>query len=479
MNEDSSPSDLARQLRVEVARYPAGQRIATSRELVARYRVSASTVARAIAELAREGLVEARPGAGVFRAAATAQSPAAGDTSWQEVVLATSADSVIAVPDRAAGADGLLATLAVPPVQVIDLNGAYPHPSLQPGQALGAALSRAGRRVGSWSRPPVEGIPELRDWFAREIGGTLARENIIVCPGGQAALATTVRALSHPGEAILVESPTYPGTLAAARNAGLRPVPVPVDAEGMRTDLLASALGRSRARIIVVQPLFQNPTGASLSQQRRTELIDVARQHGAFVVEDDFARYVGHADAAPPPPPMVTSDEDGVVVHIRSLTKPTSPNLRVAALAARGPVVDHLRAATIVDTFFVPRPLQEAALDLVTAPVWPRHLRRLSHALAERRGAASQTIGAHLGDTVLGPAPAGGFHLWLHLPAGLVDRDVAATALRAGVAVTPGRRYFATDPPPGRLRISYCAAATIGQVTQGLTILGNSLLDRS
>lgn len=89
---------------------------------------------------------------------------------------------------------------------------------------------------------------------------------------------------------MLVESPTYPGVLAVARAAGLRPVPVPVDPEGVRTDLLADAFAATGARVFVCQPLFQNPTGAVLSAARRPEVLAIARAAGAFVVEDDFAR---------------------------------------------------------------------------------------------------------------------------------------------------------------------------------------------
>src|SRR2546421_1709489 len=101
---------------------------------------------------------------------------------------------------------------------------------------LGRALPRAARRSGAWDRPPVGGVPELRDWFASDIGGGLGRHDILICGAGQSALATTLRALGQPGDPVLIESPTYPGTIAAAHAAGLRTIPVPLDNEGLRTD---------------------------------------------------------------------------------------------------------------------------------------------------------------------------------------------------------------------------------------------------
>jgi DNA-binding transcriptional MocR family regulator len=110
-------------------------------------------------------------------------------------------------------------------------------------------------------------------------------------------------------------------------------------------------------------------------------VLRIAREAGAFVIEDDFARHLGHAGAAPLPPPLAAADADGVVVHIRSLTKVTAPSMRIAALTARGPAFDRLRNVQVIDSFFVPRPLQEAALDLIGSPLWRTHLRTVAGAL--------------------------------------------------------------------------------------------------
>ncbi|MGK5501109.1 PLP-dependent aminotransferase family protein, partial [Streptomyces sp. URMC 125] len=392
MQDSSSVAQLVAALRKDLHRYSEGEKLPSSRELVSRYRVSPVTVSRAISALAAEGLVVSRPGTGVFRSVPPRTAGPPGDVSWQDVALsADPSPAPVDASSRSAGAEGLLATLTPPPPEVIDLGGGYLHPVLQPESALAAALARAGRRPGAWSRPPVEGIAELRHWFARDIGGPdgrLGASDVLITAGGQSALTTALRALASPGAPVLVESPTYPGLLAVARAAGLRPVPVPVDADGVRTDLLAEAFRATRARAFVCQPLFQNPTGAVLSPQRRREVLRIARSHSAFVLEDDFARRLVHADTPRLPPPLAADDPDGLVVHVRSLTKATSPSLRIGALAARGPVYERLRAIQVIDSFFVPRPLQETALELVGSPAWSRHLRSLAAALRDRRTAA-------------------------------------------------------------------------------------------
>lgn len=428
--------------------------------------MSPVTVSRALAQLAAEGLVVTRPGAGAYRAEARPASAPAGDTSWQEVAL--SADGAADLVPRTVDAAGVVVSLAAPPPGVIEFNGGYLHPSLQPERAMAAALSRAGRRPGAWGRPPLDGLPELREWFARGIGGAVTAAEVLITAGGQAALTTALRALAPPGAPVLVESPTYPGMLAIARAAGLRPVPVPVDADGVRPSLLADAFRATGARVFVCQPLFQNPTGAVLAPQRRAEVLRIAREAGAFVIEDDFVRRLVHEDAPPLPRPLAAEDPDGVVVHVGSLTKATSPSFRVSALAARGPVLERLRAIQIVDTFFVPRPLQEAALELVGSPAWPRHLRAVSTQLKTRRDAMTSALLTGLPQLSLPHIPSGGYHLWLRLPDGADDSSLVAAALRAGVAITPGRPYFSAEPTAAYVRLSFAAVAGVGEIGEGV-----------
>ncbi|MFB7427089.1 PLP-dependent aminotransferase family protein [Streptomyces hydrogenans] len=465
MHERSSVAELAKTLKAELDRYSLGGKLPSSRALVERYRVSPVTVTRALAQLAAEGLVVTRPGAGAYRAETPAPA-ATGDTSWQE--LALSADAATELVPRAVDASGVLVTLAAPPPGVVEFNGGYLHPSLQPERALSAALARAGRRPGAWGRPPTDGLTELREWFAREIGGGVTGAEVLITAGGQSALTTALRALAAPGTPVLVESPTYPGMLAVARAAGLRPVPVPTDADGIRPDLLEAAFRATGARVLVCQPLFQNPTGALLPPDRRREVVRIARAAGAFVVEDDFARRLVHEDAGPLPAPLAADDPDGVVVHVCSLTKITSASLRVGALAARGPVLERLRAIQVVDSFFVPRPLQEAALELVGAPAWSRHLRTVSQELRARRDTLAAAVALRLPELALPQLPSGGHHLWLRLPDALPEPALLAAALRAGVAVAPGRPYFCAEPPAGHIRLSFAGVAGPTEIAEGV-----------
>jgi DNA-binding transcriptional MocR family regulator len=327
MNKDSSIATVAGAIRAEAAGRPAGGRLPSTREFVRRLGVSPVTVSRALAVLVSEGTVITRTGEGSF----VADRPARGDRQADDFGWQT-----LALGERRTSARGVLVSLEEPPSEEIPLASGYPHPSLLPVRALAAAMARAGRRPDAWQRPPVAGLDGLRAWFARSTGGQVDAADVIVTPGAQGALTAAFRALLPAGSVLLVESPTYPGALAVAAAAGIRIVPVPVDEDGIRPDDLAQAFAATGARAVYCQPTFQNPTGVVLSAERRAQVLGAAAAAGAFVVEDDYGRWLAHE--RPAPPPLITQDHDGRVVHVTSLTKPASPSLRVGALIARGPV---------------------------------------------------------------------------------------------------------------------------------------------
>ncbi|MQY02832.1 HTH-type transcriptional regulator NorG [Actinomadura sp. RB68] len=431
-----------------------GERLPSSRALMERHKVSPVTVTRALGLLAAEGLVVTRPGAGAFAAERPAPAPEPADLGWQAVALG----------HRAVDASGVSWLLTPPPEGTIALSGGYLHPSLQPRQALAGAAARAARRPDAWDLPPLSGLAELRTWFARTAGGAAGPADVVLTGGGQQSLTTVLTALLPPGSPLLVESPTYLGVLAIARACGLQPVPVPIDQEGLRPDLLAEAFAMTGARVVCCQPTFHNPTGALMGAERRARVLAVARAAGAFVIEDDFAR---HLAIEPVPPPLAALDGDGRVVHIASLTKVTAPSLRLAAVIARGPVGERIRATQLVTDFFPARPLQETVLELVSSPAWPRHLRTVRTALKSRRDALRDALARELPE--LGVSrPAGGMHLWARLPDGTDDVALAEAALRAGVLVSAGRMFFPAEPPAPHLRISYGNAASEAELAEGV-----------
>lgn len=423
-----------------------GARLPSVRQLMRTLGAGPVSISSALRRLSEEGVIEAHPGRGTFVAAAPApRGQGTADLAWQTLALGPARGS----------ADALAGLALMPTPGALPLNAGYLPEQLQASSLITMAARRALRRPGVWGRMPSEGSHALRAWFA-QAAGAFAPHEVTICPGTQAALSAGFRALALPGEVVLVESPTYVGALVAARTAGLRPLGVPIDANGLVPDLLEASFRTTGARLLYCQPAYANPTGAVLSHERRTALLSIARAMGAFIIEDDWARDFP-LDAETAPAPLAALDSGGHVILLRSLTKCAAPGLRIGAIVARGAALERLRAARSTEDFFVPGILQETAVQLLTEPAWSRHLRALRRALRERRDALARAVCSQLGASALDRKPAGGLHLWVRLPDGTSDLDLAERAARAGILVSPGRHWFPAEPPAPHIRLSFAA----------------------
>lgn len=449
-------------LRRDARRLPAGGRLPSVRALMAQYRVGPGTVRQAMARLTDEGVLDARPGQGTFvTPPRTTPADEPADFSWQGLALGASR-----VPS-----DGLTALLAAPVSGAVNLAGGYPLPDLQAVSLVSRAMQRAARRPGVWGRMPLEGIDGLREWFAAQLGGPISAHEVIVTPGSQSAITTAFSALAAPGSAVLVESPSYVGALVAARLAGLRLVPVPTDRDGVRPEMLQQALATSGARLFYTQPTHSNPTGATLSAERRRQVLDVVAAAGAIVIEDDWCRDLSFERS--PVRPLITADRHGHCVYLRSLTKSTAPGLRIGAIVARGAALARLAACRAAAEFFVSGPLQEAALEVVHSPGWAKHLRDLRAALVRRRDVLVGAVRQAFGDAAVPLVPTGGAHVWVRFDDRLDDGSLAADAAAAGVLVSAGRQWFPAEPTGAYLRLSF-ASAPETQLTKGVELLASA-----
>ncbi|MBL7494999.1 PLP-dependent aminotransferase family protein [Frankia sp. CNm7] len=434
--EAGSASKVVDELRSLADARAVGARLPSTRDLQHQLGVGPVTVQRALARLVTEGVLVTRPGAGTFVAAR--RTARVGDTDWQQVALGAS-------PVSASGIDVLLANVNSTGFQ---LGTGYLDAGLRADSRLAAAAARAVRRPDAWGTPPMAGVPELRSWFGREIGAD--PDQVLITSAAQSALSAVFRALLPAGSPVLCAVPTYPGALAVARSAGLVPVPVPTDADGIRPELLERALAATSARLLFLQPTFANPDGGVLAHARRREVLGICERAGAFILEDDYARWLGHGQV--PPPPLWRDDDQGRVITVCSLTKILAPSLRIGAIVARGPVMSRLAAMRQVDDFLVPAPLQHTAVEMVTGPGWSAQQRAVSAALRARMGTLTAALAAELPECSF-ENPRGGISLWLRLPRGTDDLAVASWAARLGVVVMSGRYYVVGEQDASYLRL--------------------------
>ena len=460
MIHDNRADAIAATLADEVARMRTGERLPGVRELSKRFQASAATVSDALARLAAHGLVRTEPGRGTF--ASSPKRTSEPDYSWQSQTLGPArvdADRASRLGSYGSG-------------EHLPLSWGYLSGDILPQEDLQRITSRAAKNPRSWSMTAPAGSPELRRVIAAEYRADPA--DVLVVSGGQQGLVFAMRTLAEPGATVITESPSYPGAILAAQSAGLSIASVPADADGIIVERLAGELERTKARIIYLQPSFANPTGAVLSPSRRAAVIELAAAHGAFIIEDDWARHLAFAQQ--PPPPLFGDDPHGHVVTVTTFSKPASPGLRLGAIIARGPAGERLRASRTADDLCVSPLTQEIGVALLTSQAWPRHLGRLRTALTERRNALLASLETSLPEATVATRPTGGLHLWAKLPSGTNTSQLTDAAYRAGLLVGDGRHFFVNEPPAPFIRLSF-GAATPAQIAEGVRELGAALRD--
>ncbi|MFD4468379.1 PLP-dependent aminotransferase family protein [Rhodococcus sp. NPDC058505] len=443
----SSADRIVTDLRAWIASAAPGAQLPSSRELASRYGASPVTVQKAMRALIGLGLVESRPGAGSF--VLGHRTPRALDFGWQTSALRSAAASV----------PSLAAPLREPAIDAIELHSGYPARELLPERIVRSALARASRGETAVTRSPAQGLPELQAWFASELASrtpagvtAVAPRDVLVVPGTQSGLISVFRSVAGPGLPVLMESPTYWGAILAAAQAGVQIVPVAGDADGPDPDDVARAFAETGARLFYAQPTFANPTGARWSSTRRERVLAVVREHGAFLVEDDWAcDFAIDGEAVP----MAAYDDTGHIVYIRSLTKSVSPAVRVGAVIARGPVRERMVADRGAESMYVSGVLQSAALEVVLAPAWRTHLRSLRGQLRERRDLLARCVAEHLPQATLDRLPRGGLNLWVRLPDEVDAERLVRDCEQDGVLIAAGAEWFPADPSGPFVRLNF------------------------
>ncbi|MGC2854555.1 PLP-dependent aminotransferase family protein [Novispirillum sp. DQ9] len=428
-------------------RLPPGQRLPSTRALAATLGLARNTVLAAYDQLAAEGYVEGRPGAGTVVRAALGEAPALPDRP-----LAPHAP-----PRPSALARRLAGHRVHPPSGWLPFRPGVPALEEFPWDVWGRLLRRRWRRPGpalTLARDNA-GLPALREavaaWLRESRALRCSAEQVLIVGGGQQALDLAARLLLDPGDVAAVEDPGFSGADAALTAAGATLTPVPVDAAGLVVEALPE-----RARAVLVTPSRNFPLGVTLSLERRLALLAWARRAGAWVIEDDYDsefRFDGRPVAS-----LQGLDEDGRVVYLGTFSRVLFPGLRLGYL-----VVPEGLAATAQGVRGLldggPSTVHQAALADLFAEGWfAGHLRAMRALYARRRSVLVEALSEHLGDSLAITGADGGMHLSVTVPddtrlvAVLARQRVEAAALSAfhrGAAARSGLVLgFAGWPEP-------------------------------
>jgi 2-aminoadipate transaminase len=357
-----------------------------------------------------------------------------------------------------------IAQLNLPP-SVIDLAWGHPDPALLPvsgiQRAAAEALDRFGAAALAYGR---EGGPgPLVAWLTERIAHTEGRTpepgELMITGGISHALDQLCTIFTRPGDAILVEQPTYHLAVRIFREHPLELIPVSIDQDGLQVEAVAGALATLRRagrspRFLYTVPTFHNPTGVSLSVARRRALVDLAASEELLIVEDDAYRELAYD--GPAPPSLWSLAPTGTVARLGSFSKAVTPGLRLGWLTASAAMVARIVGGGLLDSggginHFSANVMAAYCL----ADQFEAQGDRLRAAYRARRDALAAGLREYLPPGCAWIVPGGGFFIWVQLPAGQDAGALVSRAQAAGTGYGPGARFHLDGSGANTLRLSF------------------------
>ncbi|MGI5179980.1 PLP-dependent aminotransferase family protein [Dactylosporangium sp. CA-152071] len=347
-----------------------------------------------------------------------------------------------------------------PSLDIIDIDG-LKAAAVRAFEADPAGITAYGTSVGY--------LP-LRSWIAAKHG--VDAEQVIVTNGSLQADALLFEHLVKPGDAVIVEKPTYDRTLLNLRNLGATVHQVTVDAHGIDTDELRALLETGvRPTLAHIIPNFQNPAGVTLSAERRATLVALAQEFGFTIFEDDpYADIRWRGEKLPT---MLSQDTTGVVVHASSFTKTIAPGLRVGYLVGPKATIAAI-AKRATNLYISPSMVAEAITHqfCVSGDI-ERSIAKVSATLGERARLLAEGLRKHVPDATF-VEPDGGYFLWVELPEDVDTTELETVAARDfGVAVVKGSDFL-LEGGKHSVRLAFSAVLT-DQVDEGVSRLAAAI----
>lgn len=302
--------------------------------------------------------------------------------------------------------------------------------------------SRASSKA-AWSDQDPRGYLPLRQAIAAQIGPSRgvfsSPEHIIILSSAREAFQMSALLLLDVGGAAAVEDPCLPELAATLTLTGNCALACPTDDEGIETTSLERLAQTEKIRLVFTTPTHQYPSGAELSPRRRSTLLDLAKKHDFYIVEDDydgeFRSSVRRQQS------LFAQDADRRVIYVGTFSKSVAPSLRLAFMASPPELVDAFVAMKTLRDGSISLPLQFAMHDFIASGSFTRHLVEMRQLYRMRQLALAEELRAVLGGTMSVNAEGDGLHLVGHLPAAIPDRHVAAAAAKQGIGATALSSY--------------------------------------
>ncbi|GAB6148541.1 aminotransferase-like domain-containing protein [Stetteria hydrogenophila] len=370
---------------------------------------------------------------------------------------------------------------------IISFAGGLPDPATFPKEELAEiareVIEEHGESALQYS--PAPGVTPFREalaGFLNSHGVRVAEEDeIVVTTGSQEALYLAAFTLVDEGDVVFVESPTYLAALNVFKLFRPRLVAVPIDEEGMRTDVLEEKAKRLasegyRLKMIYTIPTCQNPSGTTMSRERRKHLLEVAEKYNLVVLEDDPYSFFSFepVDAEH----LKTMDRSGRVIYLGTFSKILSPGLRIGYAVGPESLVSHLVQVRQLVDLHSSTLSQYIAMEAIRRGVVDRTVERARRIYREKRDAMLEAMEEYFPEGSRWTRPAGGLFIFAYAPAGVDTRAMLPEAVKRGVAYVPGSSFFVDGGGANTMRLNF-SYPSVEQIREGIKRLGRLLSEKA
>jgi len=373
--------------------------------------------------------------------------------------------------------------------EIVSLAGGNPYTAALPlaevGEMFADMIATDGAKALLYG--PGQGDAALREAICMVMADSgvdlsvgASPDDVVVTVGAQQALDLLTRIFCDPGDVVIAEGPTYVGALGVFQAAQCEVVHVPVDDDGLIPEALQETLADlakhgKRPKFLYTVPTYQNPTGVTLTEERRERVLDICERAGLIVVEDDPYGALGFEGK--PPKALRARRREGIF-YVGTFSKTFAAGLRVGWVLAPPAVRDKLVLATEAAILCPSALTQNAVVRYLTTMPWREQVKIFSELYASRRDALLTALSDYMPAGMRWTKPGGGLFVWAELPEGLDSKAMLPRALQQRVAYVPGTGFFADGSGRGQMRLNF-SFPPADRIREGVRRLADVITEQS
>lgn len=436
--------------RIANGHWTVGSKLPTQRELSKIFDVNRSTIVQALDELKSEGLIEGKSSGGTVIINNTwsllASTP---PPNWESYI-----EGGIHHPN--------LATIQTInklefDEKIIRLGTGELSPELYPKEMMKIVLNNTAEKIHSLGYEEPRGSLHLRkeiSKYVEKFGIKAPPSSILIVSGSLQALQLISMSVIHPGSTVLVEKPSYLKSLHIFQSSGMRLKGISMDSKGVKISEINNSINKSTAMLYTI-PTLHNPTGVTMPEDRRRELLAVCEKNKLPIIEDDAYRELWLDEE--PPMPLKSKDKNGIVLYLGTVSKSLAAGMRIGWVIGPEPVIERLGDIKMQTDYGASSISQWVLTEWLSSGLYEKYIKELKEELRIRRKIALEILSENYYDIATWNTPSGGFYIWLKIKKQISMEKLFSIACSQGILLNPGNIYdFSKNQ---NLRISYSYAS--------------------